>query len=317
MKRFNILFLGGGKRVAMARMFLKACADLGLEGSVTGYEATETVPLATVGQIIAGKAWSDPELMADLHGIVVERDIHAVVPFVDPAVAVAARLAKRFGGDVFAPVSDETVCSAMYDKVRAAEAFERVGLPIPPTYRPGDPCLRLIAKPRFGSASKGIITINTLQKLYELQGQGDRYLIQERIDNRQELTVDCYASCRSGRVEAVSPRVRLEVSGGEAVRTVTVDDPEAVALATRTLEALRLRGAVTVQLIRDMDNGRLMVMEVNPRLGGGAVCSVHAGVDLPRLAVAEALGRPEPDALCLPRPGVLVARYLEDAVFKL
>lgn len=317
MKHFNILFLGGGKRVAIGRMFLKACAELNHEGSITGYEATETVPLAAIGTIIAGKAWSDPELLDDLHNVVVQRDIHMVIPFVDPAVAVAARLARRFGGDVFAPVSDEAVCTTMYDKIRAAEAFERVGLPIPATYRPGDPCLRLIAKPRYGSASKGIININTLQKLYELQGLGDRYLIQERIDNRQEITVDCYASCRTGKVKAVSPRVRLEVSGGEAVRTVTIADNDAADLAARTIEDLRLRGAVTVQLIRDMDNDRLMVMEVNPRLGGGAVCSVHAGVDLPRLALTEALGMDLPQSIGRPEPGILVARYLEDAVFKL
>ncbi len=317
MKRFNILFLGGGKRVAIGRMFLAACQAHGVEGRITGYEATETVPLALIGEIVAGKAWNDPGLLDDLHNLVIERDIHMVVPFVDPAVGVAASLAARFGGDVFAPVSAPEAASAMFDKIRAAEAFERAGLPIPRTYSPGDPSLRLIAKPRYGSASKGIVVINSLQKLYELQGQGDKYLIQERIDNRQEITVDCYVGCRSGRVLAVSPRVRLEVSGGEAVRTITVDDPEAVALATRTLKALKLRGAVTVQLIRDLDDGRTMVMEVNPRLGGGVVCSVHAGVDIPSLAVGEALGLTEPEATILPEAGVLTARYLEDAVFKI
>lgn len=315
MKRLNILFLGGGKRVAMGRMFLDACSRIGVEGSITGYEAAETVPLATIGRIVPGLAWSDPGVTDHLRSLVAERDINLIVPFVDPAVTLAARLRDIFGGDVAVPVSDEKVCSMMFDKIRAAEAMERAGLPIPATYRPGDPCLRLIAKPRFGSASKGIVVINTLQKLYEIQGQGDRYLIQERIDNRQEITVDCYVEPSSGRVLAVSPRLRLEVSGGEAVRTVTVDDADASSLARRTLAAMNLRGAVTVQLIRDLDNDNLMVMEVNPRLGGGAVASVHAGADIPAMIVANALGREAEPAT--PRPRVLVARYLEDAVFEL
>lgn len=301
--------------MVMGRMFLDACSRLGVEGSITGYEAAETVPLATIGSIVPGLAWSDPEVTDHLRDLVIERDIRLIVPFVDPAVTLAARLRSIFGGDVCVPVSDEKVCNQMFDKIRAAEAFERAGLPVPATYHPGDPCLRLIAKPRYGSASKGIVIINTLQKLYEIQGQGDRYLIQERIDNRQEITVDCYVDPASGRILTVSPRLRLEVSGGEAVRTVTIDDGAATALATRTLEALKLRGAVTVQLIRDLDNDNLMVMEVNPRLGGGAVASVHAGADIPAMIVAGALGLEAQPAVA--RPRVLVARYLEDAVFEL
>ena len=34
------------------------------------------------------------------------------------------------------------------------------------------------------------------------------------------------------------------------------------------------RGPVTVQLIRDRKSGHNMVMEVNPRLGGGVVTSI-------------------------------------------
>ncbi len=314
MKKLNLLFLGGGKRVAIGRMFLQAARQAGVEASITGYEADTQVPLAQIGDIIVGLPWRDPALAANLEKLVIERDIHAVIPFVDHAVGIAARLGKHFGGDVFVPAPTYDVCSCMFDKILAAEAFERAGLPIPATYRPGDQCTRLIAKPRYGSASKGLVMIDNLQKLYEIQSVGDRYLIQERIDNRQEITVDCYVSLCGAGICAVSPRIRLEVSGGEAVRTVTVDDPEAVALARQTLLSLKLVGAVTVQLIRDLSNGRLMVMEVNPRLGGGAVCSVHAGADIPRMIVDETLGLAATPST--PVAGVLTARYLEDVVFK-
>ncbi len=155
--------------------------------------------------------------------------------------------------------------------------------------------------------------INSLQKLYELQGVSHRYLIQERIDNREELTVDCYVCVRTGHIAGISPRVRLEVSGGEVVRTLTVDCPEAVALARRTLEATGLRGAVTVQLIRDLDYGRYMVMEINPRLGGGAVASVYSGFNLPAAIIADCLG--EEVNAGEARPGYMTVRYLEDLVF--
>jgi biotin carboxylase len=68
-----------------------------------------------------------------------------------------------------------------------------------------------------------------------------------------------------------------------------------------------------VQLINDLDDGRLMIMEINPRLGGGAVAAVHAGADLPAMILSEAMGR-EPEA-CTDHADITVARYLDEAVF--
>ncbi len=313
MNTLNFLFLGGAKRVAMGNMILKACKERGINATITGYELDRYVPLAKIGTVTEGLRWSDPGIFEDIDATVDRLGINVVIPFVDPAVGIAAEYVRRTGNAVFAPVGERTSVEHMFDKIAAAEIFERAGLPIPATYRAGDPCLRLIAKPRFGSASNGIIIINSLQKLYEVQSHADKYLIQERIDNREELTVDCYVGVHSGRILAISPRKRLEISGGEAIRTITVADKEAEALTRRTLAATGLRGAVTVQLIRNLDDGRLMVMEVNPRLGGGAVCSVHAGADIPGLIVDDALGSECHEQT--PRPGVLTARYLEDTVF--
>lgn len=311
--RVNLLFLGGAKRVVMARMFKEAAQRRGLECSITGYELHANSALASEGEIVEGLRWDDPDLLADIGRIVKERNIDIILPFVDSAVGVAADyVATR--GDVFAPVSDRKSVECMFDKIAAAELFESHDLPIPPTWRHGVPCSHLIAKPRFGSASKGLEKIDNLCELYQIIGRGeDKYLIQQRFDKREEITADCYADMRSGRIVAVSPRMRGEVSGGEVVRTTTLADAEADALVRRTLEATGLRGAVTVQLLRDLDTGRLMIMEINPRLGGGAVASVHAGVDIPGLIIADASGDDlEPQQAT---PGVETVRYLSDVVF--
>ena len=299
--------------MSMARMFKRAASALGRKAEIFSYELDRCVPIACEATVVDGSRWSDPDILERLDDTVDRYGIDIVVPFVDGAVGVAADYSARHRGKVFVPSGRSDVAELMFDKVRAAEALERASLPVPATYRPGDPCLRLIAKPRHGSASKGIVEINSLQKLYELQSVSRRYLIQERIDNREELTVDCYVCVRTGRIAGISPRVRLEVSGGEVVRTLTVDCPEAVALVRRTLEATGLRGAVTVQLIRDLDNGRYMVMEINPRLGGGAVASVYSGFNLPAAIIADCLGGEVNAGEA--RPGYMTVRYLEDLVF--
>ena len=313
-KRIHILFLGGAKRVSMARLFKQAAAGMGYEAVLFSYELDQCVPIACEATIIKGSRWSDADVLEKLDEAVDLYGIDIIVPFVDGAVAVAANYAAKYPGKVFVPTGSAETAELMFDKVRAAATFEAAGLPIPATYIPGTPCLKLIAKPRHGSASKGILEISSIEVLDHIMLRSDDYLIQERIDNRRELTVDCYVSVTDGRPLAISPRVRNVTVGGEVSDTETVNFPEAVELTERVLSLLSLRGAITVQLICDLDvEGRLLIMEINPRLGGGAVCSVIAGADIPRLIIAEALGMDLNEHK--PQPGVRICRYMQEVVF--
>ena len=310
--RLNILFLGGAKRVSMARMFKDAAARARLEAAIFSYELSREVPVACEAAIIDGCRWDDPDILDRLNDVCIGNSIDIMIPFVDGAVKVAADYRDRFGS-VFVPTGTSAMAEAMFDKVAAARLFAEKGLPAPATYVPGDPCLRLIAKPRHGSASKGIIEIHDLETLDRVLGSGDGYLIQERIDHRNEITVDCYVSALDGNVKALSPRLRLATAGGEVTDTVTIADERITDIVGRTLLSLVLVGAVTVQLIEDLDDGRLMLMEINPRLGGGAVCSVCAGVDIPAMIVAEACGVTAAPAQA--KPGVRITRYMQEVVF--
>lgn len=311
----NILFLGGAKRVAMARMLQEACGRIGLGCTVTGYELDRRCPLGGFYPVEIGLRWSDPGIFAHLDAVCRERDIDIMLPFVDRAVEVAAAFVNDSSSTgVFAPVSSYDACRRMFDKCAAADLFGRAGVAVPRTWTPGAPCEGLIAKPRFGSASKGIVCVDSEA---DLRALGDdpaaRYLIQQRIDDRDEISVDCYVRMADGALLAVSPRYREEVSGGEVVRTTTFDDMECRRLTLQAISAADLRGAVTVQLIRDRRTGRLMVMEVNPRLGGGCPASVHAGADIPGLIIADFLGQACKEVSAV--PGVTTVRYLEDVVF--
>lgn len=313
--KVNILFLGGAKRVSMARKFIASGKAIGVEVAVIGYELSRHCALASVGDIVEGRRWGSAEILEHLHEIVSERGISVMIPFVDGAVEIASRY-RRVYGDVFVPAGNEDIVRTMFDKCAAAAAFESAGLPVPATIVASSPCFPMIAKPRHGSASKGIIVINRREEWDNLPIFHADYLFQEYIADREEYTVDCYVDVSDGCPVVVSPRRRLEVSGGEVVSTATVDDPEIKTIATDTLTRLNLRGAVTVQIIRDRSNGRLMVMEVNPRLGGGAVCSVAAGADIPGLIIADALGAARPQSVEA-RSGILVQRYLDETVFNL
>lgn len=304
--------------MSMARKFKKAAERRHYSKCrIYGYELSGDVPLAIEGPIILGRKWAAPDIISHILSACSHYNISIIVPFVDAAVSVAARAVKagkRRDMDLFAPVSTVDRIEAMFDKVAANRIFMDAGLPVPEPYTGGSLTNPLIAKPRHGSASKGLVMIDNDEQLHKVLEHADDYLIQQRIDRRIEYTADCYVSTVTGKILSVTVRRRDEVAGGEVVRTTVMNHKRAEVLVHKVLKATGLRGAVTVQLIGDLDHDdRLMVMEVNPRLGGGAVASVCAGVDLPGLIIDESYG--EAISPAPPARELIVARYLEETIF--
>ena len=154
----NILFLGGAKRVSMARMFQASGERLGLDVNIFSYELSPEAPIAEVATVIPGRRWSDPELMEDLHNAVGENRIDIMVPFVDPAVEVAARYCAS-DACCSTPGVDGEMASLLFDKVASDELFRQNGFPCLRMPWQGGVDGKVIAKPRCGSASKGIMVL--------------------------------------------------------------------------------------------------------------------------------------------------------------
>lgn len=200
----------------------------------------------------------------------------------------------------------------MFDKVSAAKAFEAAGIPIPKTYTALSAKMPAIAKPRKGSASRGIKIFHTLDELMQLENFND-YLVQEYLENKEEYTVDCYVS-QKGEILTVVPRCRLEIMGGEVTRTITCRNAKLDELSRKVINTFNLRGPVTLQFLHDLDKDRYLLMEVNPRLGGGVVCSIYAGAPIADYIIDESRGitlNPCDDWAY----NTLMARYLKEAIF--
>lgn len=311
MKPIGILMLGGARRVAVGRMFVHAAGQLGLDARMYSYELDPKVPVADIAEVIVGKRWNDPGIYDDLGGIVQNKDISIVIPFVDQAVEIAAELCRLYP-EVWSPVAPLMLCRTMFDKIAADTMFRSLSLPVPELRSLAGGVYPMIAKPRFGSASKGLEIIRDGGDIGRIVNP-DNYLIQEYVADREEYTVDCYVT-RQGQVLAAVPRRRVEIIGGEVTRTVTVDDPQLLAIAADVLSKTALVGAVTLQFLRDKQDGRLLLMEINPRLGGGVVCSVHAGADIPMMILKEWAGYGQIPARW--NDGVEIARYMQEVVFK-
>ena len=176
MKKVNVLFLGGAKRVSLAEYLISAGRKLGLDISIFSYELDEKVPLASIGSIIIVKKWADPDLFSDLYQQIEKNKISIVLPFVDPAIGVAESL-KQGHSELFIPTCGIDICNTMFDKKLSEQWFIDHKLPIPPSYSQTDKLpYPVIVKPRKGSASKGIVVIENDEQWEKLENK-DSYVI--------------------------------------------------------------------------------------------------------------------------------------------
>ena len=318
-KELNILFLGGAKRVSLAECFIHSGKKKGFDVRIFSYELTHYLPICAVGTVIIGLRWSDAKIYDHLLETIKQYKINIVFPFVDPAIAIACRL-KILSPDTFIPCSHTDICDTMFDKKASAAWFLKNGIPVPKDYS----CIKdidhypVILKPQTGSASKGIkVVYNSMEiKAFEKQNNLERYIIQQYIHPSTEYTVDCYVSA-VGEIISVVPRVRLEVTGGEATRTITEKNEYLIELSRKILNNGKFQGPVTIQFIKDNVSGEMFVLEINPRFGGGVIAAIMAGADITSTILDEYCGLPvQPVPTEQWQDKLLMTRYFKEVIFQ-
>lgn len=307
----NILMLGGARRVSLAEQLIRSGRRLGHEVKLISYELLSEVPIAVVADVVVGLRWSDPDVVADICRICKEREVSIILPFVDGAIEVAALCKQQLEG-VFVPVVEPGLANKMFDKIEAAKLFKEAKFPIPRTYSALNAEMPAIAKPRHGSASRGIQIFHDIDDLMHLENLSD-YLVQEYIEHNREYTVDCYVS-QEGEILVTVPRIRIEVMGGEVTRTQTVDSPTLIDMSREVLTYFGFRGPVTLQFLEDTEKSRFKLMEINPRLGGGVICSIFAGAPITDYILLESLGSPVHPTDDW-SADTLMARYQKEVIF--
>lgn len=300
--------------MAFAQRLIDAGKRKGVEIGIYSYELSEIVPIASLGEVVIGKKYSDKTVYEDLERVVRKYEIRIILPFIDPFIEVCSIL-KGMLPDVFIPVSGVEIVRIMYDKLEADEWFRNNDFMVPERYNAATgKKFPMIAKPGQGSASKGIEVLwdEEQWEKFDKHRQGS-YLIQEYIVDSEEYTVDCYVS-QGHEIISVVPRIRVETLGGEAIISKTICDEELIRCSLDILKTGCFLGPITIQFIRDKRNNQLYVMEINPRYGGGVIASIAAGANTLEILLDEALGIPvkKIDSWL---PETIMTRYLKEVIF--
>jgi carbamoyl-phosphate synthase large subunit len=319
--RTNILISSAGRRVALLRIFREALQELKLDGRVLAADLSATAPAfhdADAGFQVP--RCTSGEFLPALLSICEREEIRVLIPTIDtelPILAASRDAFARIG--TYVHVSDPAVIALSADKLLTnawlvEQRFPTVHQTTPERIaRDCSACtFPVFVKPRLGSASVGVERVDD-QEQFERVVRGVDYVVEE-VAPGVEYTVDVYVDSQ-GRSRCAVPRRRLEVRAGEVSKGITARHADLENLAMRIAEALPGgRGVVTIQIFLDEASGRMSVIEINPRFGGGFPLTWEAGARYPVWLLQEVLGRAIDARTDCWNEDVVMLRW-DDAVF--
>ena len=299
----NILFTCAGRRTYLLKYFKENISE---GDKIIATDMQLTAPAAQVADVkLQVPAVYDPKYIEITLGICKQYKIDALISLNDlelPILAENKAKFEQFGVKVI--VSSPEVIDICFDKYKTAQWTESIGLNAPKTYvtlasakeaiAKGEIAFPLFMKPRWGSGSIGLETIDDMEELdiyYHIlmkkikksilatASVGDEYImIQEKLTG-QEFGLDVMNDLEGNNV-AVSVKKKLAMRAGETDKAITVDLPEVREMGATIGSNLKHIGNLDVDIMQRA-NGDYCVLELNPRFGGGYPFSYEAGVNLP------------------------------------
>jgi carbamoyl-phosphate synthase large subunit len=313
MKPLKILITGAGTTTAVTALKgLRAMKDRSLH--ITMGDMQQNCAGAYLGDdFVQMPPATTPDFIERVTSICRERQIDLVIPIIDYEFvcwALAAEPLAQSGTQVvISPVKALEICQ---EKDRTDGYFRSLGVPCPVTWRSKD--IRdeqalpfpVIIKPRCGRASLDTYKAENLEEyLFYLPRVPDP-IVQPCLYG-QEVTIDTISDLQ-GHFLAGSPRIRLEVKGGQAFKSITIDAPDLVDFARRIVEPLPIIGPSNIQCF--VTNEGVQFFEINPRFGAASILSIEAGMNGPAALVAMVRGQDLPPLTH--RPDLLMMRYWQE-----
>ena len=265
----------------------------------------------------------DPSFTKQMLNLCTQHKIDIVFPLVTKELLQFSKNIEAFrqhGINVI--VSEPDSLSIAVDKCRLYEHLEKNEIELPKfaiakNYQEfldavnfiGYPQKPFCIKPGFSNGSRGIrivdSSINKFDFLFnhkpnslhiefdELnsilkQHEFPELLVSEVLPG-DEITIDTIID--DGKIELVLPRKRLRMINGISVQGEFFYDEKIVGYTKRILNSLKLNGPIGIQLKQNVE-GEYRILEINPRIQGTSVAAMGLNINLPALAVRNALNLP-------------------------
>tara|TARA_B110000196_G_scaffold151481_1_gene130607 strand:- start:509 stop:1531 length:1023 start_codon:yes stop_codon:yes gene_type:complete len=305
----NVLLTSVGRRAYLVDYFREALGDSGRVIATNTIAETTGMFAADVAELVPPAI--APNFVDRLLEICKTHNITLLCSLHDWEAPYIARNASRFealGVRLMMPSID--VIEMCLDKYKTFQFAQEIGVPSPRTYLSVDETSEalarsevdfpLILKPRWGQGSIGVRIVSKSSELtsahealrQDILSAGfdhlaansfEQIVIQECLIG-QEYGVDILNNL-DGEFAACFIKKKLAMRAGETDSAITVEQPMIEALARKVAEATRHPGNMDADFFV-LKNGEAVLLELNPRFGGGYPFSHLAGVNIPAALIA-------------------------------
>lgn len=287
----NIMLTSSSSKVSMYNSICHAAKRIDKKITVIPADSDKNVLLKYISGEFKVMPNTKDENLHEIIDYLFDNNIGVIFPSRDGELRFWAQYKdrlKEFDIDVIvSPFISVKVC---LDKLE----FYRFGynnrFPFIKTFRDFDSLLsnnRYVVKQRFGAGSKNIFLNVSKSEAIDIAGDLSDYVFQPFIEGK-EFSIDAWLDKHSG-LKGIILRYRNLINNGESQITTTFQNEKIEKRLHKILHHLKLTGPIVMQAIIDK-NGRLHIIECNPRFGGASSLSIKTGLDSIYWSLYESLG---------------------------
>lgn len=171
-----------------------------------------------------------------------------------------------------------------------------------------------LLKPNCTTGGRGMTLINNYEELFDKypdvhKNYGDCHLQRFVREGGKQVKIQLYVN-EGGEIVASSvlDKVRwYPIKGGASSCAITTKNEEMVKICYNILRELSWVGFADFDTIEDPDTGKLLIMEINPRLPACIGASVFAGINWGEILINGALNKPQRTYYC--KEGVTLRHF--------
>ncbi len=293
----NIFITSVGRRTKLLEYFKK---ELEGKGRLIAGDCSKLAPaLYTADKHYIVPRIDHPEYIDCIMNICRQENIKGILSLIDPELSILAKHHQDFISIGVVPiVSDYKTCQLFLDKYAAYKFFCKNGIKTAKTYVSAEEFEKalhdrildfpVIVKPRYGSASIGVMAAQSSEEINLIFERQEDMLIQEYM-NGQELGLDAYIDMHTGELAAFFVKEKLAMRSGETDKARTIKCNGLMEAIKPLFLSANLRGPIDMDIF--FSNGEYYVSEVNPRFGGGYPMAYECGINFPRYIINNLEGR--------------------------
>lgn len=305
----NVLLTCAGRRNYLLNYFVEA---LGEDGRVFAADVSQSAPaMMEASQAFVVPPVCDPDYFDRIFEICINNRVKLLISLNDLELPLLARQKDRFIENGIIPiVSSPNVTDICFDKLQTLEFLTSIGIAAPFTASnfndahdlidKGKLHYPLVVKPRWGTASIGLEYVEDAEELaiaYRIAQKRIRasflasvsagdfkncVLVEEKLVG-EEYGLDIVNDL-SGTWAATLVKRKLSMRAGETDRAISVQDHLLEDLGRKIGTALGHVGNLDCDVFLT-DRGPV-VLDMNPRFGGGYPFSHAAGANVPAALIA-------------------------------